>query len=124
MELHDGIGEIFTEIDPDIMRERFRKKQRGLHNKLTTVKVITTLPVIKELNEIPTGDRADRVKMITTRPEPIIPDIIKAVVFCFSCKPTTCSGVKYFNKFFMFINCFAVYIFSLPTVNLKLFTIL
>lgn len=38
MELQDGIGEIFTEIDPDIMRERFRKKQRGLHNKLTTVK--------------------------------------------------------------------------------------
>ena len=36
-ESQDGLGELFTEIDPDIMRERFRKKPRGLHNKLTTV---------------------------------------------------------------------------------------
>lgn len=35
--LHDGVGDIFTEIDPDIMRSEFHKKPRGLVNKLTTV---------------------------------------------------------------------------------------
>jgi glutaconate CoA-transferase, subunit A len=32
-----GQGEIFTEIDPDVMRERFHKKPRGLFPKVSTV---------------------------------------------------------------------------------------
>jgi glutaconate CoA-transferase subunit A len=36
-DLRNGLGELFTEIDPDIMREQFHKKPRGLINKVTTI---------------------------------------------------------------------------------------
>ncbi|PKK88991.1 MAG: CoA transferase subunit A [Candidatus Wallbacteria bacterium HGW-Wallbacteria-1] len=36
-ELKQGIGEIFTDVDPDAMRNEFRKKNKRLVSKITTV---------------------------------------------------------------------------------------
>ena len=36
-ELKNGVGEIFTDVNPDNMRSVFRKKDKGMKSKVTTV---------------------------------------------------------------------------------------